>query len=147
MPHALSTLPFLLTANSPLSLLLCHCLHAVWIFCHPFLMAPFMSNPNIHLGCLGRVYLLPLPFSLTQCPHDLQSFNVQASSSSHSHSFCMTPFTSNPGMPPWLLQWGHLWILLLPGGTGDLSVLCPGLQEGLARFFFSLSWGSLYLPR
>ena len=38
----------------------------------------------------------------------------------------MTPFTSNPGMPPWLPQWG---------GTRDPSALCPGHCEGLHRFF------------
>ena len=46
------------------------------------------------------------------------------------------PCTSNLGVPPWLPWWGCSWILFLPGGTSDLSVLRPGLQEGLACIFF-----------
>ncbi|KAF8260382.1 hypothetical protein EI94DRAFT_1706338 [Lactarius quietus] len=32
-------------------------------------------------------------------------------------------------MLPWLSWWGCLWFLLSPGGTSELSVLCPGLWE------------------
>src|ERR1700761_5856137 len=78
---------------------------------------------------------LPLPFSLTQCP---RSATVQASSSSHSHSSCMTSFTSNPGVPPWLLRWGcplmdsssHLVALV----TRLFSVL--DFRKAWSAFFF-----------
>jgi hypothetical protein len=44
----LRPLPFLLSPLlSPLSLLLSRCSD---IFCHPFLMAPFMSNPDVPPG-------------------------------------------------------------------------------------------------
>ena len=62
------------------------------------------------------------PFFLTRCP---QSAALQVSS--RSYSFRTTPFTSNPGMPPWLPRWG---------GTRDPSALCPGHREGLHGFFF-----------
>ncbi|KAF8274722.1 hypothetical protein EI94DRAFT_1695848 [Lactarius quietus] len=32
-------------------------------------------------------------------------------------------------MLPWLPWWGCSWFLLSPGGTSELSVLCPGLWE------------------
>ena len=81
------------------------------------------------VGCVR----CPLPSFLPDILN-LQSFKLPASS--RSHSFCTPPFTSNPGVPPWLPRWECSWFLLLPGGVCDLPVLRPGLQESLARFFF-----------
>ena len=77
-----------------------------------FVAPPLLSYPMSSIYNRSSIKLKP--FSLF--PHDT--------------------FTSNPGVPPWLLQWGRSWILFPPGGTSDPSVLRPGLQEGLARVFF-----------
>jgi hypothetical protein len=69
------------------------------------------------LSCLGRC--VRCPPSLTRCP---QSATLQLSS--HSYSFCTTPFTNNLGVPPLLPRWGARGFLP-PGGTRDPSVLCP----------------------
>ena len=79
-----------------------------------------MSN-LVHLDavCVALVGCVSFPpFFLTRCP---QSAALQVSSCSY--SFHTTPFTSNPGILPWLPRWGD---------TRDPSVSCPGHYEGLA---------------
>jgi hypothetical protein len=122
--------------SRPLSLLLSRCSDLL----SPFLHCTLHEQPRCAV-CVVLVGCIPcpphFPQALTQYP---RSVTFQASS--HLHSFCMIPFTGNPGMPPWLPLWGHSWFLLLPGGACELSVLSWTLGRP-ASLLFSASWISL----
>ena len=84
-PCQLTTFPFFTLFRSSVTLSSQHPSQATW---------------TCHLGCLGRMCSLPpLPSYPVSSICNFSSFKPSLS--------CMTPFTSNHGMLPWLPQWGH----------------------------------------
>jgi hypothetical protein len=121
---------------------MCHCLHAIRIFCHLFLTAPLQAAWTHCLGCLGRMCLLP---PLSDLPDvliiNLQPFKFQAVLTFSAR------YPSQATLACCLVTWvGTLMDsgFLLPGGTRDPSLLCPGFCEGLHIASVLALWISLY---
>jgi hypothetical protein len=142
IPFSISPLLILLTTHHFPSQLTVHCLHTVGMFCHLSSQHPSRATWMRHLGCLGRMCLLP---PLSDLPDvliiNLQPFKFQAVLTFSAR------YPSQATLACCLVTWvGTLMDsgFLLPGGTRDPSLLCPGFCEGLHIASVLALWISLY---